>query len=76
MHLKPRTSPETDRCLDVIDQLASVVIHDLCVDVGLDCVRLTGRAGSWHAKQVATSAARRMYPTLQIDNQLQVVTTR
>lgn len=76
MQLKPRTSPETDRCLDLIQQLASVVVHDLCVDVGFTSVTLTGRAGSWYAKQVATTAARRMYPNHRIENQLQVITPR
>lgn len=76
MQLQPRTSPETDRCFDLIQQLASVVIHDLCVDVGFHSVILTGRAGSWYAKQVATTAARRMYPNLRIENHLQVTTVR
>ena len=76
MRLQPRTSPETDRCMDLIQQLASVVVHDLCVDVGFQSVTLTGRAGSWYAKQVATTAARRMYPNHRIENMLQVTTPR
>lgn len=76
MRLEPRTSPETDRCLDLIEQLAGVVVHELCVDVGFTSVVLTGRAASWHAKQVATTAARQMYPNHRIENQLQVVTLR
>ena len=76
MRLQPRTSPETDRCMDLIQQLAIVVVHDLCVDVGFQSVTLTGRAGSWYAKQVATTAARRMYPHHRIENLLQVTTIR
>jgi hypothetical protein len=76
MRLQPRTSPETDRCMDLIQQLASVVVQDLCVDAGFQSVTLTGRAGSWYAKQVATTAARRMYPNHRIENLLQVVTPR
>ncbi len=76
MSIPPRTSPETDRCMDLIQQLASVVVNDLHVDVGFENVTLTGRAGSWYAKQVATTAARKMYPDLRVDNQLQVVTIR
>ena len=76
MRIKPRTSPETDRCMDLIQQLGNAVVHELHVDVGFDCVTLTGRAGSWYAKQVATTAARRMYPEFRVDNQLQVVTIR
>lgn len=76
MRLHPRTSPETDRCMDLIQQLASVVVRDLCVDVGFESVVLTGRADSWHGKQVATSAARRMYPNHRIENLLQVTTVR
>lgn len=76
MQLQPRTSPETDRCMDLIQQLASVVVNDLCVDVGFDSVVLTGRADSWHGKQVATSAARRMYPHHRIENQLIVTSIR
>ena len=76
MRIEPRTSPETGRCMDLIHQLASVVVQDLVVDVGFDSVVLTGRAGSWYAKQVATTAARRMYPDHRIENLLQVVTVR
>lgn len=76
MRVQPRTSPETDRCMDLIQQLANVVVQDLHVSVGLDSVVLTGRANSWYAKQVATTAARRMYPNLRVENNLQVVTVR
>jgi len=76
MRLQPRTSPETDRCMDLIQQLASVVVRDLCVDVGFESVVLTGRADSWHGKQVATSAARSMYPKHRIENLLEVTTVR
>lgn len=76
LHREVRTSPETDRCMDLIQQLASVVVQDLHLDVGFESVTLTGRAGSWYAKQVATTAARRMYPTHRVENQLQVVTVR
>jgi len=76
MQLQPKTSPETDRCLDLIQQLASVVVDDLFVDVGHQSVVLTGRADSWHAKQVATSAARRMYPDHRIENLLRVTSIR
>lgn len=76
MRTEPRTSPETDCCMDLIHQLASVVVQDLHVDVGFDSVVLTGRAGSWYAKQVATTAARRMYPNHRVENQLQVNSLR
>lgn len=76
MRLQPRTSPETDRCLELIQQLGSVLVHDLCVESDFQSVTLTGRAGSWYAKQLATTAARRMYPNHRIDNQLRVVTAR
>lgn len=76
MRLQPRTSVETDRCMDLIQQIAVVEVHDLCVDVGFESVLLTGRAGSWHAKQVATNAARRMYPNHRIENILEVTTIR
>ena len=76
MQIQPRTSPETDRCMDLIQQLASVVVQDLHVAVDVDSVVLTGRAGSWYAKQVATSAARKMYPCFRIENHLVVSTVR
>ncbi|MFM7058810.1 MAG: hypothetical protein ACKO2P_18015 [Planctomycetota bacterium] len=76
MRLQPRTSPETDRCHELIQQLGSVLVHDLHVEADFHSVTLTGRTGSWYAKQVATAAARRMYPNHRIDNQLQVVTPR
>jgi hypothetical protein len=62
--------------MDLIQQLASVVVDDLFVDVGNQSVVLTGRADSWHGKQVATSAARRMYPNHRIENLLRVSTIR
>lgn len=76
MRIEPRTSPETECCRDLIHQLASVVVQDLNVDVGFNTVVLTGCAGSWYAKQVATTAARRMYPHHRVENQLRVVTVR
>ena len=76
MQLQSRTSPETDRCMDLIQQLASVVVRDLCVDAGFESVVLTGHADSWHGKQVATSAARRMYPNHRIENLLKVTSVR
>lgn len=76
MRVQPRTSPETDRCMDLIQQLASVVVRDLCVDVGFESVVLTGRADSWHGKQVATTAARSMYPKHRIENLLEVTSVR
>lgn len=73
MRIQPRTSPETDRCMDLIQQLGSVLVTDLCVDVGFHTITLTGRAGSWYARQLATMAAAKMYPGHEIENQLQVV---
>jgi hypothetical protein len=76
MQLPPRTSPETDCCLDLIHHLAAVQIHELHVSVETDRVVLTGRTASWYGKQVATTAARRMYPDCRIDNRLLVTTVR
>ena len=76
MRTQPRTSPETDRCLDLIHQLAGVIVQELHVDVGFTSVTLSGRADSWYAKQVATTAARRMYPDHRIENLLQVTKIR
>jgi hypothetical protein len=76
MRLQPRTSPETDRCQELIQQLGGCLVHDLCVDVGFSSVTLTGRAASWYAKQLATTAARKMYPDHRIDNQLLVSVAR
>ncbi|MCA9034014.1 MAG: hypothetical protein KDA91_02735 [Planctomycetaceae bacterium] len=76
MQIQPRTSPETDRCMDLIRQLGNAVIHDFHLTAELECVVLTGRAMSWYAKQVATSAARRMYPGQKIENRIKVVTVR
>ena len=48
MRLLPRTSPETDRCMDLIQQLASVVVRDLCVDVGFESV-VQGNSSSFES---------------------------
>ncbi|MEY2725046.1 MAG: hypothetical protein RLZZ458_913 [Planctomycetota bacterium] len=76
MRVQPRTSPETDRCQDLIQQLGGGMVNDLHVDVGFSSVTLTGRAASWYAKQLATTAARKMYPNHRIDNQLIVTIAR
>ena len=76
MRQAPKTSPETDRCLDLIYELGSVETVDFRVEVGFQTVSLSGRAGSWLARQLATTAAERMYPGHTIDNQLQVVVPR
>lgn len=76
IHPESRISPETERCMDLVQQLANVEVRDLHLAVGFESVVLTGRAGSWYAKQVVTTAARRMYPDFRIENQLQVNTVR
>ena len=52
MRQTPKTSPETDRCLDLIYELGSVEISDFRVEAGFQTVTLTGRAGSWLARQL------------------------
>lgn len=76
MRTRSDTTTETDRCLEVMRQLASVYVQDLKVRVDDDCVTLTGTVASWYGKQVATIAVRRLYPTLRVDNQLQVHSVR
>lgn len=76
MRIQPRTSPETDRCQDLIQQLGGGLVHDFCVDVGFTSVTLTGRAASWYARQLATTAARKMYPDHRIENHLFVAVAR
>jgi hypothetical protein len=76
MQTKSDTTTETDRCLEVMRQLASVFVQDLNVAVDDDSVSLTGHVGSWYGKQVATTAVRRLYPTHRIENKLQVITVR
>jgi len=76
MRTQPRTNPETDRCQELIQQLGGDLVSDLHVEADFHCVTLTGRAASWYAKQLATTAARRMYPNHRIENQLNVVLPR
>jgi hypothetical protein len=76
MQIKSQTTNNTDRCLEVMRQLASVFVQDLSVLVDDEAVTLTGRVGSWYGKQVATTAVRRLYPTHRIQNMLQVKTVR
>ncbi|MEY3457408.1 MAG: hypothetical protein RL215_565 [Planctomycetota bacterium] len=76
MRIQPRTSPETDLCQELVQQLGGGLISDLHVDAGFSSITLTGRASSYYAKQLATTAARKMYPDHRIDNQLQVVVPR
>lgn len=63
-------------CAQLIREMAGTAIHELVVDVSPVYVRLTGWVASWHMKQVANTAAQRLYPKRLIDNQLRVVTKR
>ncbi len=76
MQTKSDSTTETDRCLEVMRQLASVFVQDLSVTVDDESVCLNGHVGSWYGKQVATTAVRRLYPTHRIENKLPVITVR
>ncbi|MCA9064716.1 MAG: hypothetical protein KDA96_16710 [Planctomycetaceae bacterium] len=76
MKLPANLQPDARDCLQMIHQMTNAIVHDLNVTVLDDSVILTGRASSWHGKQMATTAARQVFPRYRIDNQLQVVKVR
>ena len=69
------TNPSVE-CIRIIRERCGVVIHELHAELTDDGVIITGLIGSWHGKQLASEAARTLFPDHQIDNQLQVLRQR
>ncbi len=64
------------RCIELIRQRCGVVIQELQTTLRDNQVQITGVIGSWHGKQLASEAARSLFPDRRINNQLKVVKTR
>ena len=71
-----QTDDSGSRCVQLIHERCGVAIHDLQTTLQDDEVQITGVIGSWHGKQLASEAARSLYPDHRIHNLLQVVKTR
>ncbi len=70
------TNGTSERCADMIRERCGVVIHELHAMMKDDQVQITGLIGSWHGKQLASEAARQLFPGMRIDNKLTVIKTR
>ncbi len=68
-----RTSAD---CAALCHELAGVAVSDIECDVTPWRIRLRGTVTSWHGKQLASEAARRLFPGRRIENQLTVVVSR
>jgi len=66
----------SERCVRMIRDCCGGAIHDLQTTRRDDLVRITGLVGSWHGKQLASEAARSLFPGLRIENQLKVIKPR
>ncbi len=66
----------SEKCADLIRERCGVAIHELHAIMQDDQVRITGQIGSWHGKQLASEAARQLFPGLRIDNKLTVIKAR
>ena len=71
-----QTNDASERCMEFIRNRCGAVIHDLQTTLIGDLFRITGKIGSWHGKQLASEAARKLFPDLRIDNQLKVIKSR
>jgi len=70
------TSGISEQCADLIRERCGVIIHELHTVMKDEQVQITGQIGSWHGKQLASEAARQLFPGLRIDNKLIVIKTR
>ena len=66
----------SSRCVQLIRERCGVVINELQVVLRESDLQITGMMGSWHGKQLASEAARSLFPDRQICNQLEVVRQR
>ena len=70
------TNGTSETCADMIRERCGVVIHELHTVMTDELVHITGQIGSWHGKQLASEAARQLFPGMRIDNKLTVIKTR
>jgi hypothetical protein len=63
----------SSRCIQLIRERCGVVIHELQIVLRESDLQITGVIGSWHGKQLASEAARSLFPDRLISNQLEVV---
>jgi len=66
----------SNRCIQLIRNRCGVVIQELQTTLKDNQVQITGVIGSWHGKQLASEAARSLFPDRRISNLLKVVKTR
>ncbi len=66
----------SSRCIELIRERCGVVIHELQIILEEDQLQITGVIGSWHGKQLASEAARSLFPDSRICNQLEVIKPR
>ncbi|MCH2202928.1 MAG: hypothetical protein MK102_13225 [Fuerstiella sp.] len=71
-----RLDDVNSRCIQLIRERCGVVIHELQVVLRESDLQITGVIGSWHGKQLASEAARSLFPDRLIINQLEVVRPR
>lgn len=71
-----QTDDSSSRCVELIRASCGAAIHELQMTLGDDQVQITGMIGSWHGKQLASEAARSLYPGRRIYNLLQVIKPR
>ncbi len=71
-----QTDDSSSRCIQLIRERCGVVIQELQTTLRDDHIQITGVIGSWHGKQLASEAARSLFPNHRIQNLLQVVKPR
>lgn len=71
-----QTEDLSHRCIQLIRERCGVVIHELQTTLADEHVQITGIIGSWHGKQLASEAARALFPELRIHNELRVIKPR
>ena len=66
----------SSRCIQLIREKCGIVIQELQITLRHERVQITGVIGSWHGKQLASEAARSLFPEWLISNDLRVVKPR
>jgi len=70
------TNGSSEKCAELIRERCGVMIHELHARMEDGEIRITGQIGSWHGKQLASEAARQLFPGMRVDNKLTVVKPR
>ena len=76
MHQMLHSADVSVRCIERIRERCGAIIHELQTLQSESAIEIRGQIGSWHGKQLASEAARELFPGFWINNRLRVITRR